>query len=497
MNTQPTIKITQPTSGTPTLGSAQTHGTAPKRRMRRTPPTLDRNPNLNPSPSSSMSSASSAVNSTPSETHCAQRRRHRARPFEPLPEFAALTKPELERIHELLRTSTLAEVQAHLLTTHQIDLTISTLHRYRSRLDLAEQLQLAQYSAAAVEELLHLFAGRATALSTAARGVVLQRSLGLVASPSTSPSLLIQLHRLFTYEDRREAIQHRIEMEKLREQTRSRHAVVAEQRQRLAETKYTDPRPRRKNSFAAQERLVLYNFDTIPPVPVDRNRNLHDQTSPPIDPPNSINGATNSGSPIQTSRAAINETTAHVAQASSACVASAHQSSSVLASSYSTASAPVRPDETTAASADQNANSCAPSDSAIHNSPSPSVSLPSLAPQQLADQVSLYTVARLKEFLAHQDKHTPWAHRHSPPEYRTAYHHCPCGNQTPCPIHESPEFGPFPDDFWKISPKHPFYAACLRERNLPFRFAPKSPASNDAHPTDEEIPSTVNPKLST
>ncbi|HEX7860480.1 MAG TPA: hypothetical protein VF773_09155, partial [Verrucomicrobiae bacterium] len=88
----------------------------------------------------------------------------------------------------------------------------------------------------------------------------------------------------------------------------------------------------------------------------------------------------------------------------------------------------------------------------------------------LKDRVDRYTIARMREHIAHDQKYTPWPHRHSPPVYVTQLRHCPCGHQCPCPIHESKPFGPFPDFFWKITPTDPDYAAILEARNLPFRF---------------------------
>ena len=117
----------------------------------------------------------------------------------------------------------------------------------------------------------------------------------------------------------------------------------------------------------------------------------------------------------------------------------------------------------------------------------------------LAERVNTYTIRRAREYIAHNQRHTPWPYRHSPPKYVTEFRHCPCGHgalstltdatQHPslspesthhsslmthhlkrCPIHESEEFGPFPEIFWSLSPLSGDYANCLEERNLPFRF---------------------------
>ena len=117
-----------------------------------------------------------------------------------------------------------------------------------------------------------------------------------------------------------------------------------------------------------------------------------------------------------------------------------------------------------------------------------------IAPPTLADRVNAYTIRRAREYLAHSQRYTPWPYRHSPPKYITEFRHCPCGHGAPapdtslrtpettqhsapstrnlktkCPIHESAEFGPFPEAFWSLSPMSGDYANILEERNLPHR----------------------------
>ncbi|HEX7860930.1 MAG TPA: hypothetical protein VF773_11420, partial [Verrucomicrobiae bacterium] len=120
-------------------------------------------------------------------------------------------------------------------------------------------------------------------------------------------------------------------------------------------------------------------------------------------------------------------------------------------------------------------NNAAPANQNAQNNPpqkQPSAPAPHSSPitHDLSATVDEYTIARMREHIAHEQKYTPWPHRHSPPTYVTQLRHCPCGNETPCPIHESKPFGPFPDFFWKITPTDPDYAAILEARNLPFRF---------------------------
>src|SRR5688500_7354635 len=155
-------------------------------------------------------------------------RRHRAHPFQPLPEFAHLRPDQLEYIHDLLRDSTLADVQQQLHMDLGVRISSSTLHRYRAQLDLADQLLLGTDAQSAVDQLRALYAGRETNLDAAGLQVIKQRALALASAPKTSPTLLKDLHRIFTYEDRKQekqqtlALRHaqRLELAHLREQTR-------------------------------------------------------------------------------------------------------------------------------------------------------------------------------------------------------------------------------------------------------------------------------------
>jgi hypothetical protein len=123
-----------------------------------------------------------------------------------------------------------------------VRLSASTLHRYRAQLHLADQLQLGADTASAVDQLRDLYAARETNLDAAGLQVIKQRALALASAPKTSPTLLKDLHRIFTYEDRKQekqqtlALRHaqRLELSNLREQTRLQ--ISADRRATAQET---------------------------------------------------------------------------------------------------------------------------------------------------------------------------------------------------------------------------------------------------------------------
>jgi hypothetical protein len=88
----------------------------------------------------------------------------------------------------------------------------------------------------------------------------------------------------------------------------------------------------------------------------------------------------------------------------------------------------------------------------------------------LQSTVDSYTVKRAREYWAYRRKISSGYPTDTHPDYITQYRHCPCGNATPCPIHENEEtYGRFPDWFWTRSPHSFNYADCLRSRDLPYR----------------------------
>ena len=192
-----------------------------------TPSTTATNPSV-PTPKRRMRRHARTQSTISNHKSELPRRRPRAKPFQPLPQFAHLRPDQLEYIHDLLRDSTLADVQQQLHMDLGVRLSSTTLHRYRAQLDLADQLQLGTDTASALDQLRDLYAGRQTDLDAAGLQVIKQRALALASAPKSSPTLLKDLHRIFTYEDRKQekqqtlALRHnqRLELAQLREQTR-------------------------------------------------------------------------------------------------------------------------------------------------------------------------------------------------------------------------------------------------------------------------------------
>ena len=258
--------------------TAATAASAPKRRMRRRART-----------NSALSTQDSALSS----------RRHRAHPFQPLPEFAHLRPDQLEYIHDLLRDSTLADVQQQLHMDLGVRLSSSTLHRYRAQLDLADQLHLGTDTASAVAQLRDLYAGRETNLDPAGLQVIKQRALALAAAPKTSPSLLKDLHRIFTYEDRKQEKQqtlaHRQDIDSQKLQlARERHALELrkqQHREKIDAAKAPKNNPNANDEAAMRAEALL-----------EYGRQLRRQRE---EAAASSNGGTSSMSPTFSSRDAI------------------------------------------------------------------------------------------------------------------------------------------------------------------------------------------------
>ncbi len=104
--------------------------------------------------------------------------------------------------------------------------------------------------------------GRENNIPAAGMAVVQQRALALANDPATTPSLFANLHRIFTYEDRREENRHRLQLADQRETTRKEMAeerkAMNAHRRALDLEKIKLARQREQNRHQlATERLAL------------------------------------------------------------------------------------------------------------------------------------------------------------------------------------------------------------------------------------------------
>jgi len=261
--------------------------------------------------------------------------RRGGKPFQPLPEFASLPREQLDYIHDTLRAKTYEDAQQEIWSTLGCRISTNRLQRYRETLDLAAALEIAdEDTLTAVDQLNALLAARETNFPAAGIHLIQQRALALSASPKTSPTLLKDLFRIFTYEDRKQekqqtlALRHtqRLELAHLREQTRlqisadrrataeqtlahrkeidsqklqlarERHALELrkqEHREKLAAAQTPNPNA---NDEAAMRAEALLEF----------GRQLRRQREAAA--AQSLNGGTSSTSPTYSSRDAVTQT---------------------------------------------------------------------------------------------------------------------------------------------------------------------------------------------
>jgi hypothetical protein len=142
------------------------------------------------------------------------------------PELEQLAPEELDFVNDQLRSKTYSEVQEMLLTKCGIHISINKLFRYYQKLQFADQLEIAEDSSEAVEQLLNIYNGQSVDLDKAGLETIKRRALALAVSPSTKPSLLLNLVRIFTWE-------HRKSMDDLRKKIA---ADNASHRDRIAQT---------------------------------------------------------------------------------------------------------------------------------------------------------------------------------------------------------------------------------------------------------------------
>jgi hypothetical protein len=151
------------------------------------------------------------------------------------PELECFGEAQIEEINNLLRTRTYAEVQEFILLESGIRISINKLFRYYQKLELAEALDLAENATEGVQQLLNFYNAQAVDLDKAGLQTIKQRALQLACSPSTKPTLLLQLMRIFTWEHRKSMDDHRKQMDLDKAAHRNRLAQIAERRAQCQE----------------------------------------------------------------------------------------------------------------------------------------------------------------------------------------------------------------------------------------------------------------------
>ena len=92
---------------------------------------------------------------------------------------------------------------------------------------------------------------------------------------------------------------------------------------------------------------------------------------------------------------------------------------------------------------------------------------PHSAPADLLSTVRAYNVQRAEEYWTWRRLLESLPNGASAPPFSTQHRHCPCGQASPCPVHEHEPYGEFPDWFWSVSPHLAAYTLCLTARHLP------------------------------
>src|SRR4051812_20369085 len=180
------------------------------------------------------------------------------RPFQTLPEFEHFTPEELDKVHEIIRSTTYAEARRDIHVRYGIKLSTNKLFRYLRKIDCAEELSsLDEDVTVSVNDYVNLLNGKPVPFSAAGMQVVLKRAFELACPPSTPPSLLKDLFRMFTYEDRQslgerkfdlaERIQQFREDQAKAEKEKPKPLTPAEQTKRFREIFGMSPLTPRKN----------------------------------------------------------------------------------------------------------------------------------------------------------------------------------------------------------------------------------------------------------
>src|SRR6476659_325506 len=89
------------------------------------------------------------------------------RPFRLPPEFETFTPQQIEEINDLLRNNTYASAQQQIFFSTGIRISINKLFRYFQKVELADQLEMADDTTEAVAQLLSVYNGQSTDLTQA------------------------------------------------------------------------------------------------------------------------------------------------------------------------------------------------------------------------------------------------------------------------------------------------------------------------------------------
>jgi hypothetical protein len=155
------------------------------------------------------------------------------------PELDHLSTKQLEYIHDRLLTQPYAEVQALIFAEFGIEISINKLFRYYHKLALARLLEIPGTPAEAASQLQKLYNGEPVQIDQAGLEAIQRRALELAISPSTSPSLLLNLMRIFTWEHRKSMDEHRRKIDADKSAHHNRMAEIAERHATVAERRAT------------------------------------------------------------------------------------------------------------------------------------------------------------------------------------------------------------------------------------------------------------------
>lgn len=343
-------------------------------------------------------------------------------------------------------------------------------HREKQRREINTQIPPGFHITA--EDLLALMNGDTVAYNPVGIALLQKRAFDLACAPEISATILASLLRIFHYPKALEFTQRRLQ--------------ISEQSARLKQLKldrenhpHSSPFPFSANSSDSADNSNFFPGPLQLPLEVLENNRRHAEklkSGRTILVRDDQNLVTSYEFPSPEAAAA------HQAKASTFPPAFIPTLASVLAdlpaltntSPLADCPSPI-PSACSASSAVKSSSSlpsaCSAPSASILNPVNPvnPVQIASSSPDDLAKTVDAYTVKRAQEYWAYRSKIASGYPTDTHPDYITQYRHCPCGNATPCPIHESEDYGPYPNWFWTRSPHSLNYADCLRARDLPYR----------------------------